>query len=67
VVEEMQLPADMTLQTRIESGRNKAEVILTEASKGYDLIGANEQKRSSGALFNLLVDRVRRLPARRWW
>jgi len=49
----------MTLQTRIESGRNKAEVILTEAS-GYDLIvlGANEQKRSSGALFNLLVDRV---------
>jgi len=44
----------MTLQT--ESGRNKAEVILTEASKGYDLIvlGANEQKRSSGALFNLL-------------
>jgi Kef-type K+ transport system membrane component KefB/nucleotide-binding universal stress UspA family protein len=60
VVEEMQLPADMTLQTRIESGRNKAEVILKEASKGYDLIvlGANEQKRSSGALFNLLVDRV---------
>jgi len=33
LVEEMQLPP-MTLQTRIESGRNKAEVILTEASKG---------------------------------
>lgn len=60
VVEEMQLPADITLQTKVESGRNKAEVILKEANKGYDLIvlGAAEQKRSSGALFNLLVDRV---------
>lgn len=60
VVEEMQLPADITLQTKVESGRNKAEVILKEANKGYDLIvlGATEQKRSSGALFNLLVDRV---------
>lgn len=60
VVEEMELPADMTLQTKVESGRNKAEVILKEASKGYDLIvlGATEQKRPNGALFNLLVDRV---------
>ena len=61
VVEEMQLPTGMSLQTRIESGRSKAEVILKEASKGYDLIvlGAAEQKRSTGgALFNLLVDRV---------
>jgi Kef-type K+ transport system membrane component KefB/nucleotide-binding universal stress UspA family protein len=60
VVEEMQLPAGMTLQTKVESGRNKAEVILKEANKGYDLIvlGAAEQKRSTGALFNLLVDRV---------
>ena len=60
VVEEMELPADMTLQTKVESGRNKAEVILKEASRGYDLIvlGATEQKRPNGALFNLLVDRV---------
>jgi len=45
VVEEMELPADMTLQTKVESGRNKA-VILKEA-RGYDLIvlGATEQKR----------------------
>lgn len=60
VVDEIQLPAHMTLQTKVESGRNKAEVILKEANKGYDLIvlGAAEQKRSSDALFNLLVDRV---------
>lgn len=60
VVEEMELPGDMILQTKVESGRNKAEVILKEASRGYDLIvlGATEQKRPNGALFNLLVDRV---------
>ena len=60
VVEEIHLPTDTTLQTKIESGRNKAEVILREASKGYDLIvlGATDQKRSKGVLFNLLVDRV---------
>ena len=59
-VEEMELPADMTMQTKVKSGRNKAEVILKEASRGYDLIvlGATEQKRPNGALFNLLVDRV---------
>jgi nucleotide-binding universal stress UspA family protein len=60
VAEEMQLPSGMTLQTKLESGSSKAEVILKEASKGYDLImlGATGQQRSSGALFNLLVDRV---------
>ncbi|MBV8887969.1 MAG: cation:proton antiporter [Chroococcidiopsidaceae cyanobacterium CP_BM_RX_35] len=60
VTAEMQLPAGMSLQTKVESGSSKAEVILKEASKGYDLIvlGATEQKRSSRALFNLLVDRV---------
>ncbi len=54
------LPADSTIQTKVESGRNKAELILKEANKGYDLIvlGASEGKRSSGTLFNLLVDRV---------
>jgi Kef-type K+ transport system membrane component KefB/nucleotide-binding universal stress UspA family protein len=60
VTQEMQLPASTTLQTKVESGRNKAEVILKEASKGYDLIvlGATEQKRTSEALFNVLVDRI---------
>ncbi len=60
VTEEMQLPAGMNLKTRVEAGRNKAEVILKEASKGYDLIvmGATEQGRSDNALFNVLVDRI---------
>jgi Kef-type K+ transport system membrane component KefB/nucleotide-binding universal stress UspA family protein len=60
VTEEMQLPADTALQTKTESGRNKAEVILNEANKNYDLIvlGASEHIGSQKALFNLLVDRV---------
>lgn len=60
IAEEMQLPTGTTIQTKAESGRNKAEVILKEARKGYDLIvlGATEQQRSKDALFNLLVDRV---------
>ncbi|AFY30775.1 cation:proton antiporter [Calothrix sp. PCC 7507] len=60
VTEEMQLPADTTLQTKTESGRSKAEVILNEANKSYDLIvlGASEPMRPQKALFNLLVDRV---------
>ncbi|WP_341524689.1 cation:proton antiporter [Nostoc sp. UHCC 0302] len=60
VVEEMQLPDSTTLQTKTESGRNKAEVILNEANKNYNLIvlGASEQTRPQKALFNLLVDRV---------
>jgi len=60
IADTMQLPADSTIQTKVESGRNKADLILKEAKKGYDLIvlGASEGKRSSGSLFNLLVDRV---------
>ncbi|MFN6470352.1 MAG: cation:proton antiporter [Nostoc sp. SerVER01] len=60
VTEEMQLPADTTLQTKTESGPSKAEVILNEANKNYDLIvlGASEQIQPQKALFNLLVDRV---------
>jgi nucleotide-binding universal stress UspA family protein len=60
VAEAMDLPETATLQTKIESGRNKAEVILKEAAKGYQLIvlGASEGQRNSGAMFNLLVDRV---------
>jgi len=56
----MTLPETISLQTKSESGRNKAEVILKEAQKGYDLIvlGASEARRSRGTLFNLLVDRV---------
>jgi len=60
VTEEMQLSADTTLQIKTESGHSKAEVILNEANKNYDLIvlGASEQIRPQKALFNLLVDRV---------
>jgi len=60
VAEEMQLPADTIRQTKTESGRSKAEVILNEANKNYDLIvlGASEQSTSQKALFNLLVDKV---------
>lgn len=60
VTEEMQLPGAITLQTKVESGRNKAEVILNEASKGYGLIvlEATEKKRSNGSLSNLLVHRI---------
>ncbi|MFN6571281.1 cation:proton antiporter [Dendronalium sp. ChiSLP03b] len=60
VAQEMDLPATSPLQTKVESGQNKAEVILKEANKGYDLIvlGATGTQRSKGSLFNLLVDRV---------
>ncbi|MBD2772736.1 cation:proton antiporter [Iningainema tapete] len=60
VVDEFHIPANAMLQTKVESGRNKAEVILKEACKGYDLIvmGASERQRSRGILFNMLVDRV---------
>ncbi|MBW4581750.1 MAG: cation:proton antiporter [Tildeniella nuda ZEHNDER 1965/U140] len=59
ITEAMQLPATSTLQTKVEAGRNKADVILQEARKGYDLIvlGASESRRSD-SLFNLLVDRI---------
>lgn len=54
------LPTNSVLQTRVEAGRNKTDVILKEATKGYDLIvlGASEGRGSNGSLFNLLVDRV---------
>ncbi|HEY9669842.1 MAG TPA: cation:proton antiporter, partial [Waterburya sp.] len=60
LTQEMQLPTDTTLQTKVESGHSKVELILNEASKGYDLIvlGATGQKRSGGSLFNSLVDWV---------
>jgi Kef-type K+ transport system membrane component KefB/nucleotide-binding universal stress UspA family protein len=54
----MKLPSSTALKTKIVSGRNKADVILQEAQRGYDLVvmGASEQQ--SSAMFNLLVDRV---------
>jgi len=60
LVEEMQLPPDTIQQTKVEFGHNIADVILKEATKGYDLIvlGASEQTRSKGSLFNFLVDRI---------
>ncbi|WP_225896016.1 cation:proton antiporter [Dendronalium phyllosphericum] len=60
VAQEMHLPANSSLETKVESGQNKAEVILKEASKGYDLIvlGATGTQRTKGSLFNLLVDKV---------
>ncbi len=55
---EMNLPT--TLQTRVESGRDPASVILKEAAKGYHLIvlGATERKISDGTLFNSIVDQI---------
>ncbi len=60
VEDEMQLPTDTMLQTKVESGRSKVEVILQEARKSYDLIvlGATEQRGSNDALFNMLVDKI---------
>lgn len=60
VTDQIKLPEDGLLKTKVESGANKADVILDEARKGYDLIviGASEQRPSNGALFNLLVDRI---------
>lgn len=56
----MNLPENALLEMKIEAGPSKAEAILSEARKGYDLIvlGASEGKRSGGALFSLLADRV---------
>ncbi|HEY9906311.1 MAG TPA: cation:proton antiporter [Thermosynechococcaceae cyanobacterium] len=53
------LPGNSAIQTKTEFGSSKAEIILKEAKRGYDLIvlGASEQQ-TRGSLFNLLVDRV---------
>ncbi len=59
ITQEIHLDVASHLQSKVESGRNKAEVILHEAGKGYNLIvmGATDT-RKRGVLFNLLVDRV---------
>ena len=60
ITHEIHVEVGSRLQSKVESGHNKAEVILQEASKGYDLIvmGATDKARARGVLFNLLVDRV---------
>jgi nucleotide-binding universal stress UspA family protein len=56
----MHVSTSRFLRTKIESGANKAGVILEEAEKGYDLIvmGASERQGAHGALFSQFVDRV---------
>lgn len=60
VTQELQLPPSSKLQTKIEEGRSKAELILNETKKNYDLVvlGATEELFSKMSLFNPLVDRV---------
>jgi Kef-type K+ transport system membrane component KefB/nucleotide-binding universal stress UspA family protein len=60
VADQIDLPTDGMLNTKVESGNDIADVIVKEARKGYDLIviGASESPRKGGALFNVLVDRV---------
>lgn len=56
----LQLPENTLVQSKIVGGQNRADLILKEAARGYDLIvlGASEGQRSPSTLFNLLVDRV---------
>lgn len=60
VIQHMHVSTSRFLRTKIESGANKAGVILEEAEKGYDLIvmGASERQGAHGALFSQFVDRV---------
>lgn len=60
VAQVMDLPEGSTLQTKVQTGPSKAEVLLNEARKGYDLIvlGAAQGQQSSGALFSLFIDRI---------
>ncbi|HEY9648253.1 MAG TPA: cation:proton antiporter [Chroococcidiopsis sp.] len=48
------------VQTKVNYGSDRAEVILKESRRGYDLIvmGASERQGFGGALFNVLVDRI---------
>ncbi len=60
VTKELQLPETSKLQTKVDEGKSKAEIILKETRKNYDLVvlGATEQSSSKMALFNPLVDRI---------
>ena len=59
VSQELQLPETSNLQTKVDEGKSKAEIILKETRKNYDLIvlGATESS-SKMSLFNPLVDRI---------
>jgi Kef-type K+ transport system membrane component KefB/nucleotide-binding universal stress UspA family protein len=48
------------VQNKVGYGSDRAEVILNEARRGYDLIvmGASEPEGIGGSLFNVLVDRI---------
>lgn len=61
ITSSMNLSSHSSWESKIESGRNKADVILKEANKGYDLIvmGAIErQVAGSHVRLNLQFDRV---------
>ncbi|WP_245395458.1 cation:proton antiporter domain-containing protein [Anthocerotibacter panamensis] len=62
VATEMQLPSERPLVQRVLFGNSKRETILKEAQKGYSLmvLGATEQEKRAGVLFNSLVDDVLR-------
>lgn len=53
-------PQSSNLQNKVGYGSDRAEVILKESRRGYDLIvmGASENQGIGGSLFNVLVDRI---------
>ncbi|BAZ17966.1 sodium/hydrogen exchanger [Calothrix sp. NIES-4071] len=61
ITSSMNLSSQSSWESKIESGRNKADVILKEANKGYDLIvmGAIERQDANNRVrLNLQFDRV---------
>ncbi|MGB8703312.1 MAG: universal stress protein, partial [Thermosynechococcaceae cyanobacterium] len=59
VEQEMHLPAEQALQTKVIAGDSPAATILKEVRRGYSLLvlGATD-RRSPGSLFNAVVDQV---------
>lgn len=59
VANEMLLPGDQKLNSKVIEGDSAVATILKEAHRGYDLlvIGATD-RRAPGSLFNALVDKV---------
>jgi Kef-type K+ transport system membrane component KefB/nucleotide-binding universal stress UspA family protein len=59
VEQELHLPNEQTLNTKVVSAESPVAAILKETRRGYDLLvlGATE-RRSKGSLFNVLVDQV---------
>lgn len=61
ITSEINLSSQSSWESKIESGHNKADVILKEANKGYDLIviGAIERTPANNRIkLNLQLDRV---------